>query len=565
MEEDVFERKRRKKPMSLRPDPIGPVPEETVRVARTVFRKGNLCLRLRETLGTIYEDELFADLFSPTGRPAEAPWRLALVCVLQYVEDLSDRQAAEAVRARIDWKYLLGLELTDVGFDFSVLSEFRDRLLKQKAGPRIFERLVERLSEGGWIKKRGVQRTDSTHVLAAVRRLNRVELLGEMLRAALNSLAEHDPDWLTGWVPLEWFERYSRRIEEWRLPSAKDKQEAVMEQIGQDGLRLLSELWSDQPLSSLRALPEVEGLRKMWTQQFFWQEGVLHLRNKDDLPPAHLTLRSPYDHQAHYGHKRDLAWFGYKVHFSETCDDELPHLITHVETTDATKTDMEQTEAIHQALSVRGLEPGEHVLDAGYVDAETILQSRERHGIEVIGPVSQNNQWQAKKGGYDASQFAIDWQAQVAVCPQGKTSVKWTPGTDQYGHPNVSIRFGLHDCRACACRSLCTRSVTNPRLLTIRQQAEYEILQQARLRQQTDEFRVRYAQRSGIEGTHSQAVRALGLRRTRYFGLPKTALSHVFTAAAINLIRLDAFLEGRKAAKTRVSRFAALAPVDLAS
>jgi sulfur relay (sulfurtransferase) DsrC/TusE family protein len=299
-------------------------------------------------------------------------------------------------------------------------------------------------------------------------------------------------------------------------------------------------------------------------QHFFLPEEVLRLRKKDDLPPAHLTLRFPYDHQAHYGHKRDLAWFGYKVHFSETCDENLPHLITHVVTTDATTTDMEQTQAIHQALSDRGLAPSEHVLDAGYVDAETILQSREQYEIEVIGPVSQNNQWQAKKGGYDVSQFVIDWQAKVAVCPQRKTSVKWTPGTDQYGHPNVSIRFGLHACRACACRSLCTRSATNPRLLTIRQQVEFEILQQARLRQQTDEFRTRYAQRSGIEGTHSQAVRALGLRRTRYGGLPKTALAHLFTAAAINLIRLDAFLEGKKATKTRISRFAALAPVELA-
>lgn len=549
----------------LRPDPIGPVPEETARVAKKVFRKGNMYLRLREALGTIYEDELFADLFSPTGQPAEAPWRLALVCVLQFVEDLSDRQAAEAVRARIDWKYLLGLELTDVGFDFSVLSEFRDRLGKGEAGRRLFERLVQKLSEGGWIKKRGVQRTDSTHVLAAVRRLNRVELLGEMLRAALNSLAERDPDWLSSWVPVEWFERYSRRIEEWRLPSAKDKQEEIMEQIGEDGSRLLSELWSDQAPCALRALPQIEGVRKTWTQQFFWQEGVLRLRNKDDLPPAHLTIRSPYDHHAHYGHKRDLAWFGYKVHFSETCDEDLPHLITHVETTDATITDMEQTEAIHQALQERGLSPSEHLLDAGYVDAGIILHSRDQHGIEVIGPVSQNNQWQAKAGdGYDVSSFSIDWQQQKATCPQGKESVKWTPRTDQHGHPKIAIRFGLQDCRDCPARALCTRSARAPRILAVRTQAEFEILQSSRQHQQTETFRVRYAQRSGIEGTHSQAVRSLGLRRTRYFGLPKTALSHVFTAAAINLIRLDAFLEGKKAAKTRTSRFATLAPVELA-
>lgn len=279
--------------MSLRPDFIGPVPEETARVARTVFRKGNLCLRLREALGTIYGDELFADLFSVMGRPAEAPWRLALVSVLQFLEDLSDRQAAEAVRARIDWKYLLGLELTDSGFEFSILTDFRARLLEHEAERRLFEHLVEKLSEGGWIKKRGVQRTDSTHVLAAVRRLNRVELLGEMLRAALNGLAESSPEWLTGWVPSEWFERYGRRIEEWRLPQTASKQQEVMECIGQDGLRLLDELWKSSTPDELRALPEVLGLHKTWMQQFFWQDGVLRLRNKDDLPPAHLTVRSP--------------------------------------------------------------------------------------------------------------------------------------------------------------------------------------------------------------------------------------------------------------------------------
>lgn len=549
--------------MSLRPTPIGAVPKETARVAKRVFQKGNLCVRLRETLGTIYEDELFADLFSPTGQPAEAPWRLALVCVLQFVEDLSDRQAAEAVRGRIDWKYLLGLELTDEGFDFSVLSEFRDRLLSAEAGARIFEELVKKLSDGGWIKKRGVQRTDSTHVLAAVRRLNRVELLGEMLRAALNRLAERDPDWLRNWVPVAWFERYSRRIEEWRLPSAKEKQTEVMEQIGQDGLRLLDEVCNERTPLSLRQLPEVQWLRKTWMQQFFWQQGVLRLRKTEDLPPAHLTVRSPYDPCAHYGHKRDLAWFGYKVHFSETCDDEQPHLLTHVETTDATVTDMEQTEVIHDALRKRGLPPGEHLLDAGYVDAGIILSSREL-GIEVVGPVSQNNQWQARAGeGYDLASFQIDWQQQQATCPQGKTSVKWTPRTDQHGHPKVAIRFALQDCRGCPVRALCTRSPRSPRILAARTQAEWEILQQARQAQQTKAFQERYARRSGIEGTHSQAVRSLGLRRTRYLGLPKTALSHLFTAAAINVIRLDAFLAGKKAAKTRVSRFAALLPVEL--
>jgi transposase len=258
--------------MSLHSKPLEPIPTETARIAQAAFRKGNLCIRLRDMLGTLYTDETFADLFSHTGRPAEAPWRLALVSVLQYVEDLSDRQAADAVRGRIDWKYLLALELDDSGFDFTILTDFRERLMAKEAEQRIFEDFVSQLSAGGWIKKRGVQRTDSTHVLAAVRRLNRLELLGETLRAALNALAEEAPDWLQSWVPADWFERYSRRVEEWRLPGAKEKQNQTMQQIGQDGSLLLSVLWSEQAPPHVRSLPAVEGLRRTWIQQFFTEQ-----------------------------------------------------------------------------------------------------------------------------------------------------------------------------------------------------------------------------------------------------------------------------------------------------
>jgi transposase len=530
-------------------------------VARAAFRKGNLYLRIRDELGSLYVDEQFADLFARRGQPAEAPWRLALVCVFQFLEDLSDRQAADAVRSRIDWKYALGLELTDEGFDASVLCEFRARLLAHEAEERLFEHLVEQLQERGWIKKRGVQRTDSTHVLAAVRRLNRLELLGETLRAALNAVAKEDPDWLKAWVPVAWFERYSQRVEEWRWPGAKGQQEQVMDQIGQDGSLLLIALWSELVPARLQYLPEVQGLRRTWTQQFFWQEGRLRLRNKDDLPPAHLTIRSPYDHEAHYGHKRDLSWFGYKVHFSETCDEQRPHLITHVTTTDATQTDIEHTEAIHQALASADRLPGIHLVDAGYVDAGLLISSQEQYEVTLVGPVSQNNQWQAKAAqGYELASFQIDWDAKQATCPQDKQSVKWTERKDQHGHPKVAIRFGLQDCRDCPARALCTRSARAPRILAVRHQAEYETLRQARSLQQTEEFRQLYAQRSGIEGTHSQAVRTLGLRRTRYRGLAKTSLQHVLTAAAMNLIRVDAFLEGKKTTKTRTSRFAALLP-----
>lgn len=152
--------------MSLKPQPIPPVPEETVLVAQAAFPKGNLYLRLRDELGVLYQDSDFANLYSIRGQPGYAPWRLAMALVMQFLENLSDRQAAEAVRGRIDWKYALSLELTDPGFDFTILSEFRERLIKKEALVQIIEQMLQRFQEKGLLKARGKQRTDSTHVLA---------------------------------------------------------------------------------------------------------------------------------------------------------------------------------------------------------------------------------------------------------------------------------------------------------------------------------------------------------------------------------------------------------------
>src|SRR5437764_2362744 len=212
--------------MSLHPHLIAPVPAETARVARAAFPKGHPYLTFREALGTIFQDEDFASLYAQTGQPGFTPWRLALVTIMPFRENLADRQAAEAVLARIDWKYLLSLELTDPGFDFSVLSEFRDRLLAGSAEELLLDKLLERCRALGLLKARGRQRTDSTHVRAAIRVLNRLALVAETLRAARNALATVAPAWLQGLAPLAWDERYRRRIEETRLPPGQAKRDA---------------------------------------------------------------------------------------------------------------------------------------------------------------------------------------------------------------------------------------------------------------------------------------------------------------------------------------------------
>ena len=327
--------------MSLKPAVIQPVPEETARVARAAFRKGNPLLKLRDELGTIFSDEGFADLFPRLGRPGLPPWRLALVTLLQFRENLPDRQAAEAVRARIDWKYLLGLELADPGFDHSVLGEFRSRLLEGRAEERLLGKLLDACRARGLLKARGRQRTDATHVLASIRVLNRLELLGETLRAALNELAAAAPDWLRGAAPRAWYERYARRVEDGRLPRAAAEREAYARAVGEDGFALLDRLDEPATPEGLRSLPAVEVLRRVWARHFVREDGVppgggARLRAKGDPSPATEPIESPYDPEARFRTRSGTSWTGYIVHLTETCGDDAVHLLTHAMTTSAT-------------------------------------------------------------------------------------------------------------------------------------------------------------------------------------------------------------------------------------
>jgi len=545
--------------MSLKPQEVNPIPEETMRVAHAAFPKGNAIMRLRDALGPIYTDEQFTALFPHDGQPALSPGRLALVSVLQFAEGLSDRQAAEAVRARIDWKYALALKVDDPGFDASVLCEFRSRLIAGQAEVLLFETLLALLREQHLLKARGKQRTDSTHVLAAIQMLNRLECVGETLRHALNVLATVAPDWLGEGVPSSWYERYARRFEEYRLPAKKEDRYALAEQIGADGLQLLQLIDGEQEWAWLREIPAVQILRRVWIQQFYACEpgSPVQWRVAEDLPPAPLLISSPYDPDARWSKKRETSWVGYKVHLTETCDDDLPHVITNVETTNATTADHSMTDVIHTHLAERDLLPGEHIVDTGYVISEHLVTSNERQ-VDLLGPIREDTSWQTRAAaGFGVACFTIDWEAHQATCPVGKTSVIWYPTRDNRGVPVINIRFAHRDCVACPQRAQCV-STSRSRALTIRDRAAYEAVAQARQRQSTEAFKQAYARRAGIEGTLSQGVRLGDLRRSRYLGLPKTRLLHLLLATALNVVRIAAWLAETPLARTRTPPFMAL-------
>jgi transposase len=546
--------------MSLRPEPIGPVPEETARIARAVFRRGNVYLELRDELGTLYEDQAFVSLFPTRGQPAEAPWRLALVTVLQFAEGLSDRQAAEAVRSRIDWKYLLGLEINDAGFDYSILSEFRARLIAGRAEPVLLERLLQRVESRGLLKRRGRQRTDSTHVLAVVRTLNRLERVGETLRAALNALAVVAPDWLRAQAPLAWYDRYGQRVENYALPKTEAARRDLAASIGADGQSLLEAIdTSDQ--TWLAEVPAVQVLRQVWAEQYIGDTGELRWREVKEMPPPAQMIASPYDPEARYSTKRELEWVGYKVHLTETCDPDTPHLLTNVETTPATTPDDNMLAIIHASLAARDRLPHEHLVDKGYTDAHVLVDSQRQYGVTIVGPVAEDPSWQAQAGaGFGKADFLIDWEAQTATCPMGKPSLSWLVNPDATKPETVVVRFSRRDCSPCPARSQCTRRQVEPRELVLQPRVEHEALWTARQRQQTEAFKVRYAARAGIESSHAQGVRRCGMRQTRYIGLARTHLQHIATAAAINVIRLGEWWAGTPPGRTRHSHFAALQP-----
>ncbi len=543
--------------MSLKPAALDDIPEETVRVAHAAFPNSNLYLKVRDQLGPLYQDETFAKLFPKRGRPVESPGRLALITVFQFAENLSDRAAADAVRSRIDWKYALGLELTDPGFDYSVLTEFRARLVASDQARLIFDTLLERLREAKLVKARGRQRTDSTRVLAAVHDYNRLECVWEAMRWALNSLAQMAPDWMRQLAPPEWYDRYARRPEGFRLAEAE--RHALCEQIGTDGHALLDAALAPSVPSYLREIAAVEVLRQIWVQQFYHAEGIIRRRESHNHPPARLMIYSPYDPDARLAAKREQEWQGYKVHLTETVEEDGPQLITDVQTAPAPETDKEALPEVQARLAVRELLPEQHLVDAGYVTAKHIVEGQKKHGITLVGPIMVEPSWQAKEGkGFAAADFEIDWDHKRAICPQGKVSSNWQPWQADYGTEIVYIHFLKKDCSVCPSRDDCTRAKSQRRTVTVNAQPYHEAIQAARARQQTEEFKEQYHARAGIEGTISQAVQVTGMRRARYRGLAKTKLQHLATAAALNVLRLGAWWLEKPRAQTRQAPFLAL-------
>lgn len=290
--------------MSLHPRRSDPVSEETACVARAAFVGGNRSIRMRDELDAIVANETFTALFPVQAQLAESPWHLALVTIFQFAEGLTDWQAADAIRSR---------------------------LLSGATKHRLLDTFLACVLDHGLLPSQGCQRTDYSHILTVVRALNRIqlviELVAETLRAALNSLAVVAPEWRRCYAEPDLVKRYERRAAADPLQVHQAQRRQLAETTKSDGVKLLTAIYAGDALEWLREVPTVEVFRQMWVQNYVLTNPGEQVEQR--LRPAALFIASAFDLDAHYARKYTASWVGYKVHFTETCADGTPHLITH--------------------------------------------------------------------------------------------------------------------------------------------------------------------------------------------------------------------------------------------
>lgn len=521
--------------MCLKAKEPWPMPKETGEVGAKILALDSVYKLVGDELFKQFTEADFADLYPEEGKPGYSPVILSFVSVFQFVEKYPDRQAAEALRMRMDWKYALHLPLDYGGFDFSVLSEFRDRLIDHQAEVRVFDRLVEAFRTKGLIKERGKQRTDSLAMLTKVRHLSRLELVVESLRLAVDAALKANRAWCEVIIPPVWEEQYGERYvlgrhrpEEW---------DAYERTVGNDGQWFLERLESEGAPAELKNLPEVQVLKTVWAQQFRVEAGQMVYQTVSNYD-GHTEIQTPHDPQARYSKKRDFEWIGGKLQVTETDDEGYPHLITDIAGTCSNLSDYEALCPIQERLEKRCCLPAKQYVDYGYMSGENLAASQQV-GIDLIGPLQDGRSLQSKLlDGITHEQFSIDWENKRVTCPAGQASVRHA----KFGKDGLCFFFASEICLTCPLRSRCCTG-KGGRTLEVR--SSYQRLRQARERQKTEAFLRDYHQhRSGVEGCLSALARGNGLRVSRYTGHPKRHLQSLFGGAAANLKRGARWLAG---------------------
>jgi len=508
-------------------------------LAENLFGETNLYRLFRQEILPALEAqrELLCGMYCATnGRPAIDPVLVAGVTLLQFMEKAPDRKAVEQVRLHLGWKHALGLAVDDEGFHATSLVYFRQRLVEHQQSRCVFDGILRGLEGKGWIKPRGRQRLDSTHILGLVASMSRLEKTRETVRLFLEMLERTQRlSQAPAWEVLR--ERYL----ESDIPWHKLSQEVLaqkFQQVGQDMRGLLlwvgsQKDWAEQDKTAL--------LRRVFDEQFELTPGGPAVRPQE----ASGTVQNPHDPEAQWAAKdpkKAKAWVGYKAQLAETVGPEgteakpkgepTEQFLTEITTTEAIASDLDGCERLECQQEEHGLGRADvKYVDSAYVSEDTLAQAA-REGRELIGPAmpSRNSRGEL----FTAEAFDVSIAQRRAICPAGHSSTQCSRLENEHtGQVQYRFEWSYH-CDACPLQSRCTKAEGGRRMVVVGEHHDH--LQARRREMQTQTFRQRMRQRNGIEGTISEFVRSGG-RRTRYRGLAKTSLANYVLAAAINVKR----------------------------
>lgn len=468
------------------------------------------------------------------GRPAEEPIRMLGVLILQYMERLPDRQAAEACTFDLRWKHALNIPVDENAFHATSLVKFRNRLMEHGLETLGFDAVLDAMRNAGYLRKRTKQRIDSTHIVGLVKHMSSLENLRETIRLTLEQLSrEKDLSVPTDWNI--WWERYVENRFDYRATKPELIKKNVL--AGQDILSVLR--WAESLELSDASIGKVALLRRVFNENFVEQEGVAE-RIVTRAPGAVIN---PHDPQAQWCKKDSICtknkeWVGYKAHIAESVEPPVEHkkeptraVLTAVVTVKATASDKTGIQEVEKAIgSKKDLQAETLFVDAGYTSAAEIKRI-ESEGRQLRGPVQPAP---CKKGRYSANDFEIDTTKRSAVCPSGKSNTQCSHLESKSGVISYRYEWSTH-CQACPQRGQCVPKGQKHRTVTVG--GNHNILQARRREMQTDDFKKEMHSRNGIEATISELVRGFGFRRSRYRGLQKTEMQNLLVGAACNLKR----------------------------
>jgi transposase len=516
--------------MSLKENFPTRIPQETVRFVEPLLSEESIYRFIGQHIDQIISDEDFMSMYAEEGRPAVNPVTLALVTIFQFLEKLPDRTAAQMAVMRLDWKYALRQPLDWTGFHYSDLCNFRKRLLEHEAERVMFERVVAYLRGHGYVQAGGQQRTDSTHILGAVRDLSTVELVRETLRVAVSALISTDALWTLRYLPASFMETYTAR-QRWDWT---DKIQMVehLQRMATDGEWLWTQV-QQFGTPTLRALAEVRMLRRILNEQFKPSRETVSF-----TPTGHYRgnyIASPYDVDVRRSTKRTTQWVGYKLHVTESISvGQERRFITDIALASAPEPDNQQVEAIQKRLAEQKLLPAQQYVDQGYMSAANLAKSLTR-GVNLRGRLLQDTS--GKTEGFRLRDFQVDIANRTAICPAGRVAPRFVPAKP---NPRNLVAFHVFfgkQCQTCPFfgPELCTDKLRGRHLGV---SLHHDLIQIRRSEEQTEAFRQEMRIRAGAESVISELVRGYGARRARYRGAHKNALQVAFTGAALNLKRL---------------------------